>query len=137
MTTLKPRNWLWTAALAALAATASATPVFDRERTVELATTLIRAEFAKHPAAAIPGVDFDHPAVAAVHAGSGREFVFVSFASTFARWGAYAIFELCGTPARAVPDGYGKVIDIGDFRDAVSRIGPATKLALPDACKAS
>ncbi|HZF14590.1 MAG TPA: hypothetical protein VE046_01480 [Steroidobacteraceae bacterium] len=124
-------------ALASLANATAAAPAFDSKRAVELAATLIRLEFEKHPAAAIPGVDFDHPEVTAVRAGSGREFVFVSFHSTFANWGAYAIFELCGAPAHAVPNGYGKVIDIGDFRDAVAKIGPATKLALPKVCTAS
>jgi hypothetical protein len=134
MTTVNPRIWLWAAALAGVATAAAAPPAFDRDRTIELATILIRAEFEKHPAAAIPGVDFEHPEVTAVRAASGRGIVFVSFASTFAKWGAYAILELCGEPPRAVPNGYGKVIDIGDFREAVARIGPATKLALPDVC---
>jgi len=136
MNSVKPRTWLCAVALAGFANGAIALPEFDRDRTAALATSLIRSEFEKHPQSAIPGVDFDHPVVTAARAGSGRNFVFVSFSSTFAKWGAYVIFELCVGPARAVPNGYGKVIDIDDFRHGVSRIGVATKLALPDVCAA-
>lgn len=136
MKTVNPRIWLWAVALAGFANGAMALPEFDRERTVALATSLIRSEFEKHPQSTIPGVDFEHPVVMAAHAGAGRDFVFVSFTSTFAKWGAYVIFELCGSPTHAVPNGYGKVIDIDDFRHSVSKIGAATKLALPDVCAA-
>ena len=110
---------------------------FNRGQTIDMAVTLVRSNFAKHPAAAIPGVDFDHPEVTAVRTQPHRDFIFVSFASTLANWGTYAIFELCGPSARAVPNGVGKVIDIGDFRAIVAGIRPTTRLALPDVCSAS
>ncbi len=132
------RPCLWLLAVAAPAICAAATPFhFDRRQTVDLAVTLVRSSFAKHPAAAIPGVDFDHPRVTAVRTQAHRDFVFVSFASTLANWGTYAIFELCGPSAYAVPNGVGKVIDIGDFRAIVAGIRPTTRLALPEVCSAS
>ena len=125
-------------ALAMPAICAAAAPFnFDRRQTIELAVELVRSNFAKHPAAAIPGVDFDHPQMTAVRTPPGRDFIFVSFDSTFAKWGTYAIFELCGPAARVVPNGIGKVINIGDFREIVAGIRPTTRLALPDVCGAS
>lgn len=132
------RSWFWLLALATSAICAAAAPfAFDRQQVVDMAVALVRSNFAKHPAAAIPGVDFDHPQLTAVRAEPRRDFIFVSFSSSFARWGTYAIFELCGSSARAVPNGVGKVIDIGDFREIVAGIRPTTRLALPDVCSAS
>jgi hypothetical protein len=127
---------LWATALAGSASAADAPLHFDRQQVIEQATAQIRSEFQKHPQAALPGVDYDHPLVAAVRAQSQRSFVIVTFTSTLAKWGEYAIFEMCGTPARAVPNGAGKVIDIEIFREVVSGIGPTTKLALPNVCAA-
>lgn len=111
---------------------AAADYAFDRAKATELAATEVRELFAKYPQAAIAGVDFDHPAVVAVEASQERRLLYVSFDSSFAHWGAYAILELCGS--RLVPNGVGKVIEIGDFRQAVAHIGPGTRLALPDVC---
>jgi hypothetical protein len=136
MKALRPCLWLLGVAIPAISA-AAAPFDFDRRQAIDMAVTLVRSNFAKHPAAAIPGVDFDHPLVTAVRTQARRDFIFVSFASTFAKWGTYAIFELCGPTARAVPNGVGKVIDIGDFREIVAAIGPTTRLALPDVCGAN
>jgi len=127
---------LWAAAMAAPASAADAQFHFDRQQVIERAIAQVRSEFQKHPQAALPGVDYDHPLVAALRAQSQRRFVIVTFTSTLAKWGEYAIFEMCGTPARAVPNGAGKVIDIEIFREIVSGIGPTTRLALPNVCAA-
>jgi len=124
------------AALSGLASAADTPFRFDRQPTIELAVAHIRAEFEKHPQAALPGVDFEHPLVVAVRDGAQRRFVFVSFTSTLAKWGEYVIFELCGSPAHAVMNRAGKVIDIDFFREVVSKLGPTTKLALPNVCAA-
>ena len=124
------------AALSGLASAADAPFRFDRQPTIELAVAHIRADFEKHPQDALPGVDFDHPLVVAVRDGAHRRFVFVSFTSTLAKWGEYVIVELCGSPAHAVVNGAGRVIDIDFFRKVVSKLGPTTKLALPNVCAA-
>jgi hypothetical protein len=134
MTAIRFQLLLWSAVLPVFASAAGAPFHFDRPQTIELATALIRSEFEKHPQAALPGVDIDHPLVVAVRDGAQRRFVFVSFASTLAQWGEYVIFELCGTPTRMVVNRAGRVIDVGFFREAVSKLGPTTKLGLPDVC---
>jgi hypothetical protein len=136
MKAIKPCLWLLGAAMPAIGAAAGPFD-FDRRQAIDMAVTLVRTNFAKHPAAAIPGVDFEHPLVTAVRTQPRRDFIFVSFASSFAQWGAYAIFEVCGPTARVVANGVGKVIDIGDFRAIVAGIGPKTRLALPDVCSKS
>jgi hypothetical protein len=127
---------LWAAAMAGLASAAEAPFRFDRQQLIERAAAEIRSEFEKHPQAAVPGIDYGHPVVTAVRAQSQRRFVVVSFASTLAQWGEYVIFEQCRASVRIVPSGSGRVIDIGIFREVVSKIGPKTRLALPDACAA-
>jgi hypothetical protein len=127
---------LWAAAMAGLAGAAEAPLHFDRQQVIERASAQVRSEFAKYPQAALPGVDYGHPVITAVRAQSQRAFVVVSFASALASWGAYVIFEQCGKSVRVVPSGSGRVIDIGIFRETVSKIGPTTRLALPDACAA-
>lgn len=126
--------WLLAVAASWPACAADAPFHFDPRQAIELAVGQIRSEIDRHPQAAVPGVDFEHPRLAAVRAHSNRRFVFVSFDSALAKWGAYTILEVCDRPARLVPNGVGKVIDIEVFREVVSRIGPATTLALPSVC---
>jgi hypothetical protein len=135
MRTFQLQLLLWAAALPGLGSAADAPLHFDRQQTIALTTAHIRSEFQVHPAAALPGIEFEHPLVVAVRDQSRRRFVFVSFKSTLAHWGEYVIFELCGPSDHAVVNRAGKVIDIDYFREIVSKIGPTTTLALPNVCK--
>jgi hypothetical protein len=107
---------------------------FDRQQAIDLAAARIRAEALKYPQSAVPGVDFDHPLVVAVRA-QQRKFVFVSFASTLAKWGEYAAFEVCGGSTKVVPIASGKVIDIEAFRDEVAKISRTTAVDLRNVCR--
>lgn len=108
---------------------------FNRQQAIDLAAARIRAEARKYPQSALPGVDFDHPLVVAVRA-QNRKLVFVSFASTLAKWGEYAALELCGSSSKVIPIASGKVIDIEVFRNEVAKIGPATPIYLRNVCAA-
>ena len=123
------------AACLSVAAAAAEPPFkFDRQQAIDLAAARIRTEAQKYPQSAVPGVDFDHPLVAAVRA-QQRKFVFVSFTSTLAKWGEYASFEVCAGSTRVVPIASGKVIDIEAFRDEVARISPTTAVDLRNVCR--
>jgi hypothetical protein len=118
-----------------LAAIAAEPPFkFSRGQAIELAAARIHAEALKYPQSAVPGVDFDHPLVVAVHA-QNRKLVFVSFTSALAKWGEYAAFEVCSGSSNVVPIASGKVIDIEAFRDEVAKIGPKTAVDLRNVCR--
>ncbi len=134
MGTIRWPAYLLIASLSTMADAAEPPFKYDRQQVVELAVARIRAEAQRYPQSAIPGVDYDHPLVVAVRARHQRRFVFVSFTSTLANWGAYVVFEQCSASQNVLRSASGKVINIEMFRDLVSRIDSTTPIELRSVC---